>query len=299
MSTSEQREWIPNIILGQDYDRRYIDDPIHYDALENLAVFFGRDMPVHRHAQYLQLHYIDRGDLCFHIDDKIYRAQGPALVLTPPSVPHSFLTRDDACGHVLTLHQSLLWQLLKSGVKHEYEHEICIAFNDLNEQETRHWFTLVETLENIRDEWQQSDPSRDLALQTLVILLLITVGRLTQARTQSTSVNVNIDDLQSFRMFSNLIQDHYREHWQLTEYTRTLGLSESRLHLICRRIANRSPKKIIHDHLIQEAKRLLTFSDLSCSDIGYQLGFSDPAYFARFFKRHTGVTSQQFRQQQR
>ena len=51
MSETNHTEWIPNIILGQDYDRRYLDAPIHYDVLENLAAFYGRDMPVHRHAQ--------------------------------------------------------------------------------------------------------------------------------------------------------------------------------------------------------------------------------------------------------
>lgn len=301
MSDAKNSEWIPNIILGQDYDRRYLDASIHYDILENLAVFFGRDMPVHRHAQYLQIHYIDRGELRFHLDDKIYQAQGPALVLTPPAVPHSFLTHTTACGHVLTLHQSLIWQLLKEGLKQGLEQDLnralCISFHDLNDEERRYWQTLEQTLENIGNEWNRDDPAKELALETLVRLLLIQISRLTSQKAASTEVNN--DDLQAFRQFSNLIQEHYREHWQLTDYTSSLGLSESRLHQICRRIANRSPKKIIHDHLVQEAKRLLIFTSLASSDICYQLGFSDPAYFSRFFKRNTGMTSQEFRQRQR
>ncbi|MGB2130377.1 MAG: helix-turn-helix domain-containing protein, partial [Marinobacterium sp.] len=80
------------------------------------------------------------------------------------------------------------------------------------------------------------------------------------------------------------------------EYTRELGISESRLHQICQKVSNRSPKKLIHDRIMQETKRLLVFTDQSSNDICYQLGFSDPAYFSRFFKRHTGMTAQQFRQ---
>lgn len=299
MNDSDQSEWIPNIILGQDYDRRYLDALIHYDILENLAVFFGRDMPVHRHAQYLQIHYIDRGEIRFHIDDKIYHAQGPALLLTPPSVPHSFLTAQDACGHVLTIHQSIIWQLLKDGLQQQLEsqlnHELSLQFKDLNEEESSHWWMLVQTLEAISREWNHDYPAKNLTLQTLVRLLLIQISRLSARETVSTSVNN--DDLQSFRQFSNLIQEHYHEHWQLSAYTSALGLSESRLHQICQRIANRSPKKIIHDRIIQESKRLLTFSNLSSSEICYKLGFSDPAYFSRFFKRNTGVTTQRYRQQ--
>lgn len=299
MNDSDQSEWIPNIILGQDYDRRYLDALIHYDILENLAVFFGRDMPVHRHAQYLQIHYIDRGEIRFHIDDKIYHTQGPALLLTPPSVPHSFLTAPDACGHVLTIHQSIIWQLLKDGLQQQLEsqlnRELSLGFKDLKAEESIHWSMLVQTLEAISREWNADYPAKNLTLQTLVRLLLIQISRLSAGESVSTSVNN--DDLQSFRQFSNLIQEHYQEHWQLSAYTSALGLSESRLHQICQRIANRSPKKIIHDRIIQESKRLLTFSNLSSSEICYKLGFSDPAYFSRFFKRNTGVTTQRYRQQ--
>lgn len=170
-----------------------IDAPIHYNALENLAGFFGRDMPVHRHAQYLQIHYIDRGDISFHIDDKIYHVRGPGLILMPPSVPHSFLTKPDARGHVLTIHQSIVWQQL------------------------------------------------------------IHISRLSAKEAESTAVNN--DDLQIFRRFSDLIEEHFREHWHLPEYTDRLGISESRLHQICQRISNRSPKKLTHDRIMQETKR--------------------------------------------
>ncbi|WP_114417540.1 4-hydroxyphenylacetate catabolism regulatory protein HpaA [Marinospirillum perlucidum] len=296
----DQNEWIPNIILGQDYDRRYLDAPIHYDVLENLAVFFGRDMPVHRHAQYLQIHYIDRGEVRFHIDDKIYSSQGPTLVLTPPSVPHSFLTSPDACGHVLTLHQSIIWHLLRDGLQQQLEtqlnQELSLSLEDLDAEETAHWGLIVHTLEALGREWNHDYPAKQLTLQTLVRLLLIQISRLSNRGTASTSVNN--DDLRFFRQFSNLIQEHYQHHWQLRAYTSELGISESRLHQICQRIANRSPKKIIHDRLLQEAKRLLTFSNLSSSEICYQLGFSDPAYFSRFFKRNTGLTTQQYRQSQ-
>lgn len=299
MNDTNHDEWIPNIILGQDYDRRYIDAPIHYDILENLAGFFGRDMPVHRHAQYLQIHYIDRGEISFHIDDKIYHTRGPCLILTPPSVPHSFLTQPDACGHVLTIHQSIVWQLLKDGLQQEMDtklnHGICIAQADLEPEQHSQWSLITQSFRNLKVEWFREHPSKQLALNSLISLLLIQVSRLPTKEAESTAVNN--DDLQIFRRFSNLIEEHFRKHWHLPEYTSRLGISESRLHQICQRVSNRSPKKLIHDRIIQETKRLLLFSNLSSNNICYRLGFSDPAYFSRFFKRHTGVTAQHYRSQ--
>ncbi|SIP93401.1 4-hydroxyphenylacetate catabolism regulatory protein HpaA [Marinobacterium stanieri] len=298
MSEHSHSEWIPNIILGQDYDRRYLDAPIHYDVLENLADFYGRDMPVHRHAQYLQMHYIDRGEISFHIDDRIYHAEGPALLLTPPSVPHSFLTENSARGHVLTIHQSLAWQLLRDGLQEEMDTEfnrgLCIVRDELEDDQRQQWPLITQTLRNIKVEWYRERLAKRLTLHTLVRLLLIQISRLSPKEAETTSLNN--DDLRIFRRFSDLIEEHYREHLHLPEYTRELGISESRLHQICQKVSNRSPKKLIHDRIIQETKRLLVFTEHSSNDICYQLGFSDPAYFSRFFKRLTGLTAQQFRQ---
>lgn len=297
MSTPDHNEWIPNIILGQDYDRRYLDAPIHYDVLENLAAFYGRDMPVHRHAQYLQIHYIDRGEIRFHIDDRIYHARGPALVLTPASVPHSFLTEGEACGHVLTIHQSIAWQLLKDGLQQEMETEfnrgLCIVRDELDPEQRLQWPLITQTFRNLKVEWYRERPAKRLTLHTLVRLLLIQISRLSPKEAESTTVNN--DDLRIFHRFADLVEEHFREHLHLPDYTGRLGISESRLHQICQRVSNRSPKKLIHDRIVQETKRLLVFTDLSSSDICYQLGFSDPAYFSRFFKRHTGLTAQRFR----
>ena len=74
-----------------------------------------------------------------------------------------------------------------------------------------------------------------------------------------------------------------------------MGVSESRLNQICQSISNSSPKQLINDRLLQEMKRLLIFSNQTSKEIGYQLGFNDPAYFCRFFRRQTDMTTQQYR----
>lgn len=297
MSDIDHTEWIPNIILGQDYDRRYLDAPIHYDVLENLAAFYGRDMPVHRHAQYVQIHYIDRGTIDFHIDDKVYEVTGPACFFTPASIPHSFRTDPSARGHVLTIHQSLVWQLIQDNVGHDIDASltegICLERDRLPGKQKTQWTLLAGILEDIQLEWSGDQLAKELALKSLVRLLLIRIARLSFKR--SASRTVNSEDLRLFRRFTDMIEEHFEEQWHLPQYTTEMAISESRLNQTCQRIANTSPKKLIHDRVIQESKRLLIFSNLSSNEICYQLGFSDPAYFSRFFKKHTGMTAQQFR----
>jgi len=178
----------------------------------------------------------------------------------------------------------------------ELNHGICIARVDLEPEQRSQWTLITQTFRNLKVEWFREHPATRLALHSLVSFLLIQISRLSAKEAESTAVNN--DDLQIFRRFSDLIEEHFREHWHLPEYTGRLGISESRLHQICQRVSNRSPKKLTHDRIMQETKRLLIFSNLSSSDICYQLGFSDPAYFSHFFKRHTGVTAKRYRSQQ-
>lgn len=299
MSDANDTEWIPNIILGQDYDRRYLDAPIHYDVLENLAAFYGRDMPVHRHAQYVQIHYVDQGTIDFLIDDKVYEVIGPSCFFTPASTPHSFRTDPCARGHVLTIHQSLVWQLMQDHVSREINASltgaICLERDRLPDEQKTLWRLLARILEDIQLEWSGNQAAKELALKSLVRLLLIHLARLSFKRLASRTVNN--EDLRLFHRFTEMIEEHYQEQWHLPRYTTEMAISESRLNQTCQRIANRPPKKLIHDRVIQESKRLLIFSNLSSNEICYQLGFSDPAYFSRFFKKHTGMTTQQFRKQ--
>lgn len=300
METQPNREWIPNINMGEDYDRRYVDSLLHYDALENLADFFGRDMPIHRHAQYLQLHFIDSGSINFHIDDKLFQVQGPALFLTPPAVPHSFQTEANAGGHVLTIHQSLIWQLLSSGtqsvIEARFEEGICLAEENLEPGHTEQWLNARRILQQIRTEWQSDYQGKPLALEYLASLLLIQIARLAHNRTNSTAV-AN-DDLRLFHKFTRKVEQHFREHRRLSRYTTDIGVSESRLNQVCQRISNNSPKRIIHERMLQEIKRMLIFGTLSINEIAYKLGFSDPAYFSRFFKSHAGKSPLNYRKSQ-
>ncbi|WP_456316781.1 helix-turn-helix domain-containing protein [Teichococcus aestuarii] len=81
----------------------------------------------------------------------------------------------------------------------------------------------------------------------------------------------------------------------MADYQKALGLSEKRLAALCRAAAGRTPLQILNERRITEARRSLRYSSLSVAEIGYGLGFRDPAYFSRFFRRMTGLTPGQAR----
>jgi len=103
------------------------------------------------------------------------------------------------------------------------------------------------------------------------------------------------DDLSFFQRFNQLIEHHYSEHWPLSAYAQSIGVTETRLNDICRRVAGLPSKRLVHERLMQEARRLLLFGGGSVNEICYQLGFKDPAYFSRFFARNAGMAPGEYR----
>ncbi|MGH8259179.1 MAG: helix-turn-helix domain-containing protein, partial [Steroidobacteraceae bacterium] len=74
-----------------------------------------------------------------------------------------------------------------------------------------------------------------------------------------------------------------------------LGVSPKRLRAACVEATGKPPMRLVHERLMLEAKRLLTYTHLTVAQTAYELGFADPAYFSRFFSEHAGEPPIAFR----
>jgi len=97
------------------------------------------------------------------------------------------------------------------------------------------------------------------------------------------------------RRFSNAVEKHYRKNRHTEFYVRLLGVNEKILSKEVKALTDKTPKVYIDSRIILEAKRMLSYSDLSAKEIGFQLGFDEPTNFAKYFRKHTGLTPAQFR----
>lgn len=95
--------------------------------------------------------------------------------------------------------------------------------------------------------------------------------------------------------FQRLVErDHARRH-RLADYASELGVSPGHLNALCRDALHESASRVVRRRLTLEAKRLLAHSELTAAQVGFALGFEDPAYFARFFRREAGEPPTAFR----
>lgn len=97
------------------------------------------------------------------------------------------------------------------------------------------------------------------------------------------------------QQLKELIEKHFRDHWSSHQYADALSTSTSRLNRLCKMTFNQSVIDLAHDRLLLEAKRSLIYTVRSVEEISYDLGFKDPGYFSRFFKRLSGFPPGKFR----
>ena len=95
-----------------------------------------------------------------------------------------------------------------------------------------------------------------------------------------------------------LIESNYLKHWPVARYARMLGVSESSLNRLCRGLIGVTTFDVVQQRLALEARRRLIYAAGPVSSIGAELGFKDPAYFCRFFRKHCGISPAAFRRRQ-
>ena len=97
------------------------------------------------------------------------------------------------------------------------------------------------------------------------------------------------------RQFKLLMAENIRTIKSPSDYSARLHVSQSYLNESVKRITGFSISYWIQQEVLLEAKRLLYYSDLNVKQIAYELGYEDPSYFSRFFRRAAGVSALEFR----
>ncbi len=109
------------------------------------------------------------------------------------------------------------------------------------------------------------------------------------------SARVNSYTQERFEDFLELLDRHIATHKQVSEYTQMMNLSAYQLNEITKSSVGKTASEIINEHIILEAKRYLLATPGQVKEIADHLGYEDPSYFIRFFKKHTDYSPEAFR----
>jgi AraC-like DNA-binding protein len=160
----------------------------------------------------------------------------------------------------------------------------------LDEAEIKRLSTLFSVLE---EEFLESDSNQEEMLRILLKRFIIRCTRLAKKQLlKETAIQSDIDII---RKFNYLVEEHFRAKKTVSEYAALLYKSPKTINNIFSKYASETPLQIIHNRLIIEAKRMLLYTDKSAKEIGFDLGYHDPAQFSKLFKNNTGLTTSEFK----
>lgn len=154
-------------------------------------------------------------------------------------------------------------------------------------------FQIGQAIEEIQDEFNTAAPLAARCIRSWLRILFARAYRLYRVGHPVVEPTAGA---RLVRQFHLSVERHFREEFTLTEYARELGVTANHLNDVVRKESKQSAGAIVRQRRLLDAKRLLSHSDLSVSEIGYRLGFQDPSYFSRFFRKGTGSAPAEFRE---
>ncbi|MCT4648278.1 MAG: AraC family transcriptional regulator [Carboxylicivirga sp.] len=244
----------------------------------------------HRHDFYHIL-YVKDGCGEHSIDFKTYEIKPDSIFFTSPGQVHSLEIDNDVDGYVISFDSGFF--MLNNSVQNLVDYPFFHSINNdpvlyLSESNA----PLQDVLDEMFKEFNAEEKGRVNILRALMEILLIRSSRMyTRPSIDDTPMHMSVQ----LRKLDALIDQHFKKFKLLNDYADMMYISPKHLNSISKKGLNKTVTNLIHERTLIEAKRLLLFTDNTISEIAYELGFADKSYFMRFFKKHTEMTADAYR----
>lgn len=224
---------------------------------------------MHLHGFY-EIIWFQKGSGTHYVDFNQYAIAPGTIIFISPGQIHSFDTKHDQEGYVLKICAELFDDFVSLS---------CVTVQDKDSA------ALEMLIGAMQEELKKEDSlGHREALHALVKLFVIMVRR-SYAGMNPSAPNPHKVSYKAFLNFRKLIEENYCRLHTVKDYASLLNVSSKTLTLYVNECSKYSPLELINNRIILEAKRLLRYSVLSVKEIAFRLGFEDPSYFAKFFKR--------------
>ena len=239
--------------------------------------------------------FIDKGNGYFMLDDNKIALKPGTIIFTSPGHTREWHIKKPIGGYAVFFEKDFLnlffideLFLYRFGYFHQYRKPTSLVATP------GEFSTYLSINSQIESEIKNLQRDSAHLLRALLYQLLVLLNR-SYAKQNGLQSNTYIHPV--FFRFRSLLEKNYSTHHRVGDYLQLLGVSPAQLNKFCRQYMGTTAQEMIHHKQVSEAKRLLRMTTDAVSDIAYQLNFSDPSNFNRFFRAITGLSPQQYRQQ--
>jgi AraC family transcriptional regulator, transcriptional activator of pobA len=275
-----------------DLDQLLIDrNSFSILRLEDLYAKTKGPFPPFRQTDALII-FVKRGEGKRTIGHYTFNIEDNTLAVVPKRVIHASNYTRSPEGYFITfspdffLQQAFPYQLLNSKrVLNASMQAFIVLTQEQSGQITAIFDQIIEECDSGFEEKSQM-----IALKLLELLLLCD-----RFLSEGTPRPGTVDTSNIVHMFNELIEGQFMQHHDVHFYAGILHTHPNNLNHIVKKATGLTAKQTVTKRLMNEAKSLLTTTNLSVKEIAYQLGFEDPNYFVAFFKKGQKSTPTKFR----
>jgi len=271
-------------------------DFIHIETIASRSSIHDWTIRAHRHRNLFQVLLIEKGGGEMSFETAIVPFSAPAVILVPATTAHGFrFTPQITNGWVVSFTEDVADAIGRNSGE-ALARLKAVAANPLvplaTAAEAKHLSALCVDLD---EEASLAREGYRLALRGLLALIAIEVVRLAVSRARSGAVTLAPAD-ERVEELRRLVDEHFRKERLINFYARKLAMTADRLNDHVKRATGVTAGHLIRQRVLTEAKRQLVFTNQPIHEIAYDLAFSDPSHFTRFFRKQTGTTPQAFRE---
>ena len=268
---------------------------LHCETVPERTHLHNWEIAPHRHDAFFQLFWLSegRGEIVGGQEGLPFVA--PCILFIPPGAVHGFTYSRNVDGLVVTALADRLHSISAGDRQLAlFGQDIGIVPLTGNDRDADF---AAQCILRIHEELRGQAAGRTILLETLMTAVIVSLAR---SRAGGKGLGDQVEERDRLRMeqLQELIGAHFREHRPASFYAARLSLSAAHLNRICRAMTGASLQQLVARRLVDAARRELLFTPSPVQEIAYGLGFSDPAYFSRFFRRQTGMTPGAYREQE-
>ena len=260
-------------------------DQLHCESIAERSRLHNWEIRPHHHHALFQLLVIEQGQAQVLLDGEHRVLQGPAVVSVPALAAHGFRFAPDVEGVVFTVAELHLAALLQphSGLRETVMRQRAMALLPQHA-------AVLAAAATLRDEALGSAPWRGAELDAGLLRLAVALARHDGPAARAAQPAPAARAHSHVQRLRALVEAQYRQQPTVAALAGQLGITPTQLNRACRQVLGHPALEVLHGRLLQQAQRELAYTNLSIKQIGIELGFSDAAYFTRFFSRHGGRT---------
>lgn len=268
---------------------------------------FGHQVPIDSgkfRANYYAFCIIREGQGIHNIDDKSFPISPYSYYFSTPLHLRSFYMQKQWTGFLITFDEAFLKEFGRSRIVEHFSFLYDEPYPLMNPSK-EDFNQLMTICKSLKYEDQRPGPNQKFIIGHYLNVLLFKTKELLQRQKVLPSPQNNPKFLlTSFKkkVTSNIASVINRENLRIlnvSEFAHELNVESNYLSHVIKQETGLSAKSYIDRKILNEAKSLILNTNQTSAEIAHSLSFSDPSNFNRFFKKHTSLTPNQYRQQQK